>query len=802
MKNIVIATFCLFLSVATFAQSGYKLPPKEIVDIIDAPATPAVRVSPTKEAMLYINISTNPDIEILAQPILRIGGIRINPVQNSRQRTSQANGMSVQWLAENKSVTINIPAGSKIGSPAWSNDGKKIAFTRDTDLGVELWVADAKTGAAKKIANVLLNDVLGNPMQWMADNNSLMVRALVANRGKAPVAPLRPDGPVIDETDGVAAAVRTFQDLLKNQHDENLFEYFGKSQLVLVNSTNGTLKNIGTAALITGVNISPDENYMIVSQVKRPFSYLVTYTSFSQSTQIWDKSGRVIKTMTDMPVLDNVPIQGVVTGPRSITWQALHPAKLIWVEALDGGDPLAKAENRDKILTLSAPFNANATEVMKLKHRFGGFDWLANVDEIFISEFERERRWRYTTYFNLKDINGSKKVVFDLSTNDVYNNPGTPVYETNARGESVIAQDGDWIYLSGRGASPQGDFPEVNAMNIKTLEKKTIFKSKENTFEQFVAFAGTDRTNVITQYQSKTEVPNYHLVKLTDNSRKALTNFKDPAPQLTGISKQLVKYNRPDGVPLSGTLYLPANYKQGDKLPVFIWAYPLEYSDASTAGQVRGSDNTFTFFRGTSPLFFVTQGYAVLMDATMPIVGNPETMNDTFVEQIVASGRAAIDKLDEMGVIDRNKVIVGGHSYGAFMTASLLAHSNDYAAGIARSGAYNRTLTPFGFQGERRSFWDAKDMYLRVSPFTHANKIKKPILITHGEADNNSGTFPIQSERLFQAIKGNGGTARLVMLPHESHGYVARESVLHILAEMIEWADKHVKNKGTTASGK
>ena len=221
----------------------------------------------------------------------------------------------------------------------------------------------------------------------------------------------------------------------------------------------------------------------------------------------------------------------------------------------------------------------------------------------------------------------------------------------------------------------------------------------------------------------------------------------------------------------------------------------MEYGDASTAGQVRGSVNRFTFYRGTSQLFFVTQGYAVLDNATMPVVGDVKTVNDTFVKQIVANAKAAIDKLDQMGVADPKRVGVGGHSYGAFMTANLLAHCDLFAAGIARSGAYNRTLTPFGFQSEKRTLWEARDTYINMSPFMFANQIKTPILMIHGMADNNSGTFPIQSERLFAALKGFGATVRFVYLPFESHGYSGRESVLTVLAEMIEWFDTYVKNR-------
>ncbi len=443
-------------------------------------------------------------------------------------------------------------------------------------------------------------------------------------------------------------------------------------------------------------------------------------------------------------------------------------------------------------MTLAAPFIAPSSEIMRVQHRFRGIDWTARRDQVLVTEFDRARRWRTTAYYNLGDPEGSRKVLFDLSVNDAYNNPGQPLYKTDERGESVLVQDGDWINLIAEGASEKGAFPRLDRFNLITGEKKTIYQSKDSTYEQPIAWTGGN--SLLARFESVTSPPNLFLVNVATGGRKALTDFRDPAPQLTGVSKQLLRYPRPDGVQLSGTLYVPPGYAKGTRLPLIIWAYPLEYSDAGTAGQVRGSPFRFTFFRGASPLFFLTQGYAVLMDATMPVVGDPETMNNTFVEQIVASGRAAIDLLDSMGVIDRKRVGVSGHSYGAFMTANLLAHSDDYAAGIARSGAYNRTLTPFGFQSERRSFWEATDVYMRVSPFTYAHKINEPILLIHGEADNNSGTFPIQSERLFQAIRGNKGTARLVLLPHESHGYTARESVLHSLWEMFAWADTYIKN--------
>jgi dipeptidyl aminopeptidase/acylaminoacyl peptidase len=368
-------------------------------------------------------------------------------------------------------------------------------------------------------------------------------------------------------------------------------------------------------------------------------------------------------------------------------------------------------------------------------------------------------------------------------------------------GFSVIRQNGDDILFTGAGSSPEGDRPFLRQMNLKTLKTDEIFRSGTEFYESVAAVQSDNGTQFITRRESVSEPPNLRLRQVCQPNTECLavfdrqiTAFADPTPQLRGIKKQLVRYKRADGIDLSFTLYLPPNYKEGTKLPTVVWAYPLSFTDAQTAGQVTGSTNRFTQIGGSSHLFFLLQGYAVLDDATMPIVGAPETKNDTFIKQIVDAAQAAIDKGVAMGVVDRDRVGVGGHSYGAFMTANLLAHSDLFRAGIARSGAYNRTLTPFGFQDERRTFWEAKEIYQNVSPFFFANKINEPVLLIHGEADNNQGTFPIQSERLFAAIQGNGGSARLVMLPLESHGYAAKESIEHTLYEQIVWFDKYVKN--------
>jgi dipeptidyl aminopeptidase/acylaminoacyl peptidase len=778
-----------------FAQTTYRLPPKEVVDILDAPPTPYVDINPPSDAMLLTDYKPHPSIELLAKPFLRLAGLRIDPQIRGRQRLTQSVRFTVKRIESGATVKIDAPDDLRIGAPVWSNDGRYIAFRHDLADGVELWIADAATGKAKPLAGIRLNDLFGRPFAWTSDNRHLLVRMIPPGAGAPPAAPAAPLGPIVEETAGKKSKAWTFQDLLKTPHDEDLFDHYGQVQLAVVDIDSGEVRRIGSPGIITDADFSPDEQYILVTRLKRPFSYRVPYYYFTRTMEVWDKQGTPVATIAELPISDEIPTQGVPTGPRGVRWQPLREAMLLWAEALDDGDPLKKVPHRDRLMRLAAPFEKEPSEVMKVQHRFTGIDWTARQDHVLLTEYDRDRRWRTTSFVDLGDPTGSRRVLFDLSARDAYNDPGDPVYQTRPDGTTLLHQEGDWIYLSADGAGETGDRPRLDRFNLTTREKENLFQSRQDCLEQFAAFVGADRKKIITRYESKVEPPNYILVDLEAKKRASLTDFKDPAPQLTGLKKELVKYSRKDGVQLSGTLYLPPGYAAGTKLPLVVWAYPLEYSDPATAGQVRGSPNSFTFFRGATPLLFLTQGYAVLMDATMPVVGDPETMNDTFVEQITGAGRAAIDKLDSLGVIDRHRVLVMGHSYGAFMTANLLAHSDDFAAGIARSGAYNRSLTPFGFQSERRSFWEAPEVYMKVSPFAYANKINEPLLIIHGEADNNSGTHTMQSERLYQAMKGNGGTARLVLLPFESHSYTARESVLHTLAEMLEWADKYVKNR-------
>jgi dipeptidyl aminopeptidase/acylaminoacyl peptidase len=777
------------------AQEPYKLPPKEVVAIVDAPPTPRVSMSPARDIMALIEYEPMPTIAYISQPILRIAGIRITPFNNSRQVLSFNTGLSLEDIKTGSVRRVALPEGIKFTMPSWAPDGRALAFNRYVDNGVELWQVDVASGTAKALTGPVINAVARGGITWMPDSRSLLISLIPAGRGPTPEAPRVPKGPNVQETAGKSTKVATYQDLLKNAFDEVLFDYYATAQLAVVDIATGGVKKVGNPGIFADIAVSPAMNCILVDRVKRPYSYSVPYSDFAHAYEVWDMDGRTVKVVADLPPAEDVPINGVPTGPRNADWMALKPATLVWTEALDGGDPEKDVPFRDRMVSLAAPFVGEPVEVLKLKERAQGLNFFNAPGLALAAEFNWKKRWRTTWVVDLDHPQTPPRKFSDLSTQDQYNDPGFPVTKTTKTGERVILLEKGWIYLSGSGASPKGDHPFLDRMNLKTMKKERLFQCQEPYYETFTAFSGPSRSQIIVSRESKTEPPNYFLYELKSGRRKALTDFKDPAPQLTAVKKELIKYKREDGVELSGTLYVPADHKPGVRLPVVIWAYPLEYTDRSTAGQVRGSANRFTFYRGTSQLFFITQGYAVLDNATMPVVGDPKTVNDTFVQQIVSNARAAIRTLDEMGVGDPKRVGVGGHSYGAFMTANLLAHCDLFAAGIARSGAYNRTLTPFGFQSERRTLWEAPETYIKMSPFMHADKIKTPILLIHGEADNNSGTFPIQSERLFAALKGFGATARLVMLPYESHGYSSRESVLDVLAEMFEWFDRYVKNK-------
>lgn len=799
-RFILVLTLCGFGEViSSQAQNAltYQTPPKAIADLVNAPITPQASFSRSGEFMLLLERAGNPSIEELAQPELRIAGIRINPATNGPSRGGSVENVKLKNTRTGKEQDIKgLPSNSKLGNFSLSKDEKFAAMTHTSNTGISLWVVDLTTLEAKKLTDEIVNSAYGNAITWTPDNK-ILLKAVNPSRGTMPKAPLAPSGPIVQETSGNAAPSRTYQDLLTNSYDEALFAYFMDSQLMLVD-LSGSKQAVGPTGLISSVDLSPDGSFMLVEVIKKPFSYLVPASRFPYDVEIWDSKGNKVKTLAQIP-LDEVRPTGfdaTVTGPRSISWRADKGASLYWTEAQDGGDPKVKIEEREIIYTLEAPFTAKPSKLASIGYRLAGISW---SDDNFALLNER---WFATRQERVSVINPSKPgekgaVIIERNSDDIYNDPGNPVLTTNAFGKNVILRKGDDVFMTSEGGSPEGSMPYLSAFNVKTKSEKILWRSQAPYYERVAKVLNADATEFITIKESTDIQPNYWLV----NTRKRIapmqiTNFAHPYESIKGINKQLVTYKRNDGLSLSAVVYTPEGYdpaKDG-RLPVLMWAYPREYKTAATAAQVRGSKYQFTRLSWGSPIYWVTQGYAIMDQTEMPIVGEGDAEpNDTFVEQLVANAEAAIDYIVGQGIGDRKKIAVGGHSYGAFMTANLLSYSDIFAAGIARSGAYNRTLTPFGFQGEQRSYWEAPAVYNAMSPFMNADKVKTPILLIHGEADNNSGTFPIQSERYYNALKGHGATTRLVFLPHESHGYAAKESILHTLWEMNTWLEKYVK---------
>ena len=782
------------------SSSGYQLPPKVIVDILDAAPTPTVIVAPNRQMLAMIERRSMLSIAALAEPIHRIAGARINPRTNGRQqRVGDGIAITLKGVADAVEKKVVVPPSANVGGLAFSPDGKRLAFTNTKSNGIELWVADTATGQSHLVSGTdRLNATAGEPCDWLEDSATIVCATVPAGRGPVPAGSRVPAGPNVHENLGKASPAPTLEDMLKTKYDEELFEYYFTSQVAAYDVAGGRRAPIGKPAIVEGIAPSPNGEYLLVSKIKQPFSHLYGMSGFPKDVEVWTRRGEVVRKIADVPTSEGIPMNGVVTGPRQYRWRPDRPATLTWVEALDEGNPKNAAPYRDRIVALSAPFNGQPAEFAKTESRFEGL-WFTDKGIALLNEADRlsrrERTW-------VLDDSGAPRKLWDRKSDDAYRNPGAPI--ARRAGGSII-QNGDTIYLSGAGSSPQGDRPFLDRLNLKTLATERVFKADDKTYETIVAPLDDSAKTVLTRYESATEPPNYYVRDVAAGTKRAITAFKDPAPQLRGVQRQFVTYKRKDGVDLNGTLYLPPDYTPGTRLPVLMWAYPREFGDADSAGQITGSPHRFTTYTGASHLFMLTQGYAIFDDPKMPIIGDGETANDTYVDQLTMDAEAAVNRVVEMGIADRDRIAVGGHSYGAFMTANLLAHTDLFRAGVARSGAYNRTLTPFGFQSERRTFWEIPEVYGRMSPFFYANKINEPILLIHGEADDNSGTFPIQSERLYMALKGFGATVRYVTLPYEAHGYAARESVLDTIAETINWLDKYVKNappraKSTEAS--
>ena len=791
------------LSLSTLsADDDYKIPPKAIADLVDAPVTPSINLSPDKKHLLILERTSLPSIAELSQPELRLAGLRINPKTNGRSRTNNYKSIIIKNIDSNKEKKVRgLPKSSRISNVFWAPNGKHIAISVINGDRINLYLADVKNGKAKLLIKKPLNAIYGSAVYWLSDSEGLIVKTIIENRGNVPVKSAVPDGPIIQENLGKVSPARTYQDLLTSPDDEDLFYYYMTAQVYYV-GINGKIKKIGKPGIIRRAEPSPDGQYILMETIHRPYSYLVPVYRFPILVQVLNIKGRIVHTLRDIPLAESIPIgrDAVIKGPRSFGWRSDVGATIYYVSALDQGDPNIDVSYRDELFSLAAPFtNVDEKSLIKLDLRYSGVMWGDKNNALI-----RTRRWkeRRSTMWHLDPSSNKNKKIIDRSYEDRYNDPGSPMMEKNLYGRSVLALiDNKKILMSGNGASPDGDMPFIDEFDITSAKSKRLWRCEAPYYEKGISIIDKKNKVILSRRESKDETPNYMLRGLNDNSLNPITNFQHPYPQMKNLYKEMLTYKREDGIDLSATLYLPPGRKPEDgPLPLLVWAYPREFKTSKAASQVVGSPYRFLTINpassSSSAIIMLSYGYAILMGATMPIIGEgDQEPNDSFVKQLVASAQAAADIMVERKITTRDQIGIGGHSYGAFMTANLLAHSDIFQAGIARSGAYNRSLTPFGFQSEQRTFWESPEIYFEMSPFMHAHKVNEPILLIHGEADNNSGTFPVQSKRYYHALKGHGATAKLVLLPHESHGYKARESVMHVLWETANWLDTYVKKE-------
>jgi len=803
MRPVTFILLALFLSLSILngqENLPYQKPSQEILELIDVPLAPSVLFDNNKHYMVLLYRDAFKSIAELSQSELRLGGLRINPTTNIGSRVTYYNNIGIKNIAEKEGKVKpvdGLPENSLLANFKWSPDQKKMAFTHTTTTGVEVWVLDVITAKTRRLTDARVNANMGDVINWFEDSESMLVK-LVSSERKPLINEEEavPAGPTISNADGRKAQNWTYQDLLKNKTDEHNFEQLAQSEIQKVFLDETSELWLGSS-MYESIDFSPDGNFVMVSTVRKPFSYLVPYYRFPSSTTIYTSDANKVETVVEVPLIEDLPqgFMAVREGRRNLSWRADKPATLVYAEALDKGDPQIEAEYRDEVFQLESPFNGNPVSLLKTFNRYYYIQW--GNDQIAVAHDDWWNNRNTKTYlFNPSSALQEPVVIFDRNSQDRYSDPGRFVTKRNEMGSYVLSLKGNQAFLIGSGYSKEGQFPFLDQIDLKTKKKKRLYQSAYTDRLENLSLYDTEKKQLLVRIESPVDYPNYFFRDLKKNKLEQITAFENPFKSIKGIHKEVIRYKRDDGLDLSGTLYLPVGYdmEKNEKKPMILWAYPREFKDKSTAGQSTANPNRFTNPNHGSAIFWVARGYVLLDGAAFPIVGDGEDEpNNTFRQQLVANAKSAIDAVDKLGYIDRERVAVGGHSYGAFMVANLLSHSDLFAAGIARSGAYNRTLTPFGFQNEERTYWEAPEIYYTMSPFMHAEKMKTPLLLIHGEADNNSGTYPLQSIRYFNALKGLGATVRLVMLPNESHGYRAKESILHMLWEQDQWLEKYVK---------
>ncbi len=800
LSNLVLLAGLVPAAAPAQDRVPFQVPPEEILRLVDVRLPPLTLIDRNARYLVLLTRPGFRSLAELAEPEERLAGLRVNPRNHNGSRTSYAIGVSIQEIASGRQIPISgLPDSLRIEYGGFSPQARYFSFVRVEPDGLSLWTIELATGRAAQVSPSSLSAVLDYPYEWLPDESG--VHAYVRPTREAfPGGSELPTGPTVQEATGDKAPSRTYQDLLRNESDVARFEHFASRELRRLR-LDGSSETVLRPGIYRSARLSPDGSHILVEEIHPPYSYQLPCYRFPYRAYLTDAQGQAVAVLADKPLRDKIPISNDATedGRRGFQWRDDAPATAVWIEALDGGDPAVEVPRRDRVFQLAAPFSQEAQSLVATANRFRNIIWGGNGVAAVLDSRWKDRQVKVYLVKTDQD-NPAPRILFDYSSEDLYHLPGEFVTAPDPRDRDLLLTTGEGskLYLQGEGYAPEGNRPFLDELDVATGRTRRLWQADGvSTYEDLVRVLDIEGATLITRIESPTTYPNYFLRRIgTPDAPRPLTSFASPFESFAGVTKQKIHYRREDGVELSADLYLPAGYVRArdGRLPVLLEAYPTEFKDRTAAGMVDSSPHQFVFLHWGSPVFWAVRGYAVLQNTQFPVVGEgDEEPNDTFVEQLVADARAAIQAVDEMGVGDPARVGVIGHSYGAYMVANLLAHSDLFAAGIARSGAYNRSLTPFGFQYEERSYWEAPAVYQRMSPLNYADRIKKPLLLIHGDADSNAGTFTLQSERFFQAIKGLGGRARLVLLPHEGHGYLARENILHMLWETDNWLETYVK---------
>lgn len=780
-------------------------------------------------------------MDVFSKPFHELGGLFVDFRANRNRNLTIRNNASLQLISasDGSKVTVTLPAASRVSNAVWSPDGKSVAFFVHTPDATHLWVSDL-TGKARQITTRPVLATLNTNFDWEANSGSIITVLPPEPRAAMPQPSAVPTGPRVklaEESD--KNRLRNYASLLATPYDQALLEWHATGQIAMIDVKTKAVKTIGQPTMVQDIDPSPDGKYLRVTRMVKPFSYLVPYSNFGTVQEIWDMDGKVLAKVTEEPLNVGVdstrgvaaPGAGEVVplanGKREITWRP-DGQGLSYLEAepapprgdsavMQLTDDPRTPRRKDRVFQWAPPFDANGAKAIYTSdtriatHRFS-----PDMSILFLTERTGPATHEYAVILS----DPSKKYTLARYRNeDVYANPGQLIlargpmvaavgfgggFGANAgRGERVVqlSPDGGSVYFSGtkydKNPTDVGPRSFIDKVDIKTGAKTRLYESDNtNVYERVLGYQDLEARKLIVARESAVDVTQAYL--RTGDQLAQITQNKDYTPDLTRAPKESFVVERPDGFKFKVNVSLPPDYKPGTRLPAMFWFYPREFAgqEEYDRGARTFNKNAFPNFNARSMQFLVREGYAVV-EPDAPIVGAPGQWNNNYENDLRNNLAAVIDEVDRRGLVDRTRIGIGGHSYGAFSTVNAMVHTPFFKAGIAGDGNYNRTLTPLDFQSERRTFWEAKDTYLAMSPLLFANNMSGALLMYHGLGDQNVGTDPINSPRLFQALNGLGKTAAMYLYPFEDHGPATKETLLDLWGRWSAWLDKYVKNPKT-----